>query len=150
MDYKVEWDGDVTLVRPKDEVHGKQDIYGLFGVTGASTPSKHLCLLVTSIRPGQKTNAHYHIDHETALYGIKGSAHFFWGAELEHDVIIGVGDFLYIPPFCPHVSYNRSHTEDASFATARTDANEQERVFVLPELDDDRCAPRVSYLESNG
>jgi uncharacterized RmlC-like cupin family protein len=45
------------------------------------------------------------------------------------------------------VSYNRSHTEDASFVTARPDAYEQERVVVLPELDDDRCKPRVSYLD---
>lgn len=45
------------------------------------------------------------------------------------------------------MSYNRSHTEDASFVTARTDAYEQERVVVLPELDDDRCKARVDHVD---
>lgn len=147
MNLKVSWDGDVTKVRPENEVRAKQDVNALFGVNGVTTPSKHLSMLVTALRPGEKSNAHYHVEHESALYGISGSVHFFWGAELEHDLVLGVGDFLYIPPFCPHVSYNRSHSEDAAFVTARTDAFEQERVVVLPELDDDRCKARVDYLD---
>jgi uncharacterized RmlC-like cupin family protein len=147
MDEKPTWEGDVTRVRPEKEVRAKQDVQALFGVNGVTTPSKHLSLLVTSLRPGEKSNAHYHLEHESALYGIKGSVHFFWGGELEHDMVLGEGDFCYIPPFCPHVSYNRSHTIDAAFVTARTDAFEQERVVVLPELDDDRCKSRVSYVD---
>jgi uncharacterized RmlC-like cupin family protein len=146
MDFKVDWDGDVTLVRPEQEELAKQHVNALFGVNGITTPSKHLSLIVTSLRPGQKSAAHYHIDHESALYGISGSMHFFWGNDLEHEVIAGEGDFLYVPPFCPHVTYNRSRTVTASFATARTDALEQERVFLLPELDD-RVADRVSYVD---
>ncbi|WP_406629757.1 cupin domain-containing protein [Amycolatopsis sp. WGS_07] len=147
MEFTVEWDGDVTLVHPEREQRAKQDVNALFGVNGVTTPSKHLSLLVTSLRPGEKSNVHYHVEHESALYGIRGSVHFFWGKELEHDLVVGVGDFLYIPPFCPHVSYNRSLVEDAAFVTARTDAFEQERVVTLPELEDDRCKPRVSYVD---
>ncbi|OZM75431.1 cupin domain-containing protein [Pseudonocardia sp. MH-G8] len=147
MDLKVDWDGDVTRVHPEKSQRAKQDVNALFGVNGVTTPSKHLSLLVTYLKPGEKSNAHYHLEHESALFGIGGSVHFFWGRELEHDLVVGKGDFLYIPPFCPHVSYNRSHTVDASFVTARTDAYEQERVVVLPDLDDDRCKPRVSYID---
>jgi len=147
MDFRVKWEGDVALVRPTTTQRAKQDVDALFGVNGVSTASQHLSMLVTSIAPGEKSNVHYHLDHESALYGIGGSVHMFWGAELEHDMILGEGDFCYIPPFCPHVSYNRSHTTVASFVTARTDALEQERVVPLPELDDDRCLARVTYLD---
>lgn len=83
MGHQVTWEGHVTRVRPEKEVRAKQDVHALFGVNGVSTPSKHLSLLVTALRPGEKSNAHYHLEHESALYGIKGSVHFFWGAELE-------------------------------------------------------------------
>ncbi|PXY23392.1 hypothetical protein BAY59_27335 [Prauserella coralliicola] len=147
MAFETEWDGDVTLVRPTTGERAKQQVDALFGVTGVTTPSKHLSLMVTSLKPGDKTIAHYHLGHESALYGIRGSVYFFWGRELESVVEVGVGDFLYIPPFCPHVSYNRSRKEEAAFVTTRTDAHEQERVVVLPKLDDDRCLPRVTYID---
>lgn len=147
MTFEVEWEGDVTVVRPEKTERAKQQVDALFGINGVSTPSKHLSLLVTSLRPGKASTVHYHVDHESALYGITGSVHMFWGKELEHDVILSAGDFCYIPPFCPHVTYNRSHTEVAAFVTARTDALEQERVIPVPELDDDRCADRVDYID---
>jgi uncharacterized RmlC-like cupin family protein len=147
MPYEVAWQGDVTLVRPAKQERAKQDVNALFGVNAVTTPSQHLSLLVTTLGPGQCSNVHYHVDHESALYGIGGSAHMFWGRELEHEVILGVGDFLYIPPFCPHVSYNRSRKVEAAFVTARTDALEQERVVLVPELDDGRCLGRVTYVD---
>lgn len=145
-DMRVQWDGDVTLVRPEAEQRAKQEVNALFGVNGVSTPSKHLSLLVTALRPGAGTAAHYHIDHESGLYMRNGSLHFFWGAELENELILTEGDFLYIPPFCPHVTFNRSRTVDAASVTARTDAHEQERVFLLPALDGRRDSA-VSYLD---
>ena len=57
------------------------------------------------------------------------------------------GDFLYIPPFCPHRSYNRRHSEPVIFVTARTDPHEQERVVVVPEADPGDLQDRVDYLD---
>jgi uncharacterized RmlC-like cupin family protein len=147
MANQVEWVGDVTIVHSGSTERAKQDIDAIFGVNEISTGSKHLSMLVTMFGPGEFSNAHYHIDHESALYGITGSVHMFWGAELEHDLILSQGDFLYIPAFCPHKSFNRSHTVDARFVTARTDALEQERVVVVPEIDDGRCDARVDYVD---
>jgi uncharacterized RmlC-like cupin family protein len=147
MAFQIEWAGDVTLVRAGAIERVKQDIDAIHGVNEVSAGSKHLSMLVTMFGPGEFSNAHYHIDHESALYGITGSVHMFWGAELENDLFLSQGDFLYIPAFCPHKSFNRSHTEDARFVTARTDSLEQERVVVVPEIDDGRCDARVQYLD---
>jgi uncharacterized RmlC-like cupin family protein len=144
-DIDVEWEGDVTYVRPPVEEVGKQAVNAYFGINGVSTPSKGLSLMVTALRPGGVTKAHYHIDSETGLFMQTGSMHFFWGKDLEHDKILEPGDFLYIPPNCPHISYNRSHTVDAASVTARTDALEQEQVYLLPHLDGHRD-DAVSYI----
>jgi uncharacterized RmlC-like cupin family protein len=146
--YEIKWDGDVTRVRPAREEMAKQNVNALFGVNGVSTPSKNLSLLVTALRPGAKTAAHYHIDSESGLYMRNGSLHFFWGAELENEVILEEGDFLYVPPFCPHVTFNRSRTVDAATVTARNDPHEQERVFLLPELEG-RVDASVNYLKED-
>lgn len=125
----------VTRVRVDQEELAKQEVHALFGVTAESTPSQHLSLMLTSIPPASKTKVHHHIDHESALYTITGTVHFYWGENLENLTILEPGDFCYIPPFTAHVSYNPSRSITASFATARTDAREQERVQLLPELE---------------
>jgi uncharacterized RmlC-like cupin family protein len=137
----------VTRVRPTESTHIKQDIQGLLGVNGVTTPSKHLSLLVTRVGPGEASNAHYHVDHESALYCIEGSMQMFWGAELEHDTILNEGDFLFIPPHCPHKTFNRSRTENVAAVTARDDPFEQEQVVPTPELEDGRCEARISYID---
>jgi uncharacterized RmlC-like cupin family protein len=147
MASQTEWTKDVKVVRPEKAQRAKQDFDALFGVNEISTPSRHISMLVTMFKPGEYSNAHYHLDHESALYGVSGSIHMFYGDELENEVKVSAGDFIYIPPFCRHKSYNRSHTEDAVFVTARTDALEQERVVVVHEIDDGRCDARVDYLD---
>jgi uncharacterized RmlC-like cupin family protein len=59
----------------------------------------------------------------------------WFGAHLEHHVVAGPGDFLYIPDGVPHVVVNPSETEPAVAALARTDPRAQESVTALPELD---------------
>ena len=59
----------------------------------------------------------------------------WFGEELESRVDVGPGDFLYIPPYVPHVPANASNTEWARGVVARTDPNEQESVELLPHLD---------------
>ncbi|MEQ9872375.1 cupin domain-containing protein [Pectobacterium brasiliense] len=44
------------------------------------------------------------------------------------------GNFLYIPENVPHLPYNPSD-DVAVLVISRTDANDQESVVMLPELD---------------
>jgi uncharacterized RmlC-like cupin family protein len=48
--------------------------------------------------------------------------------------VVRAGEFLYIPAGVPHLPYNTSDT-DAVVILARTDANEQESVVLLPNLE---------------
>jgi len=147
VEQQVDWKKEVTVVRPRTIDRAKQDIDAYFGVNEVTTGSRGISMLVTMLGPGDCSNAHYHVDSETAIYGVSGSIRMFYGEKLEHSAVIGQGDFVYIPPFCPHKSYNRSHTEAATFVTARNDPLEQERVVVTPEVDDGTCESRVDYVD---
>jgi uncharacterized RmlC-like cupin family protein len=57
------------------------------------------------------------------------------GERLEHQLVAGPGDFIYIPPGVPHLVMNGSDTEPAVAVLARNDGHEQEDVTELPELD---------------
>jgi uncharacterized RmlC-like cupin family protein len=71
--------------------------------------------------PGGTSPAHQHDEHESAACVMSGEAVLWFGAHLEHDVVAGLGDFLYIPDGVPHVVVNPSDTEPAVAALARTD-----------------------------
>ena len=59
----------------------------------------------------------------------------WYGDRLEHHLVVGAGDLLYIPADVPHLPYNLSDTASCVAVIARTDPNEQESVMLLPELE---------------
>ena len=99
---------------------------------------------VTTFPPGGCSIAHKHRDFETALYGIHGEVVLFYGERLEHEVVVGRGDFCFIAPDVPHKAYNLSDAETALFVSARNDAAEQENVVATPEAEDETLAERVA------
>ena len=141
------WSRVASIVHPTGTERIKQQIDAYQGVNENSTASRYLSMLVTIIRAAEASNAHYHLEHESALYCVSGRAQMFYGDQLEHDMQVQAGDFIYIPPFCPHKTFSQSHTDDAVFVTARTDSLEQERVVPTPELDDGRCDARVVWAD---
>jgi uncharacterized RmlC-like cupin family protein len=66
---------------------------------------------------------------------LSGVGGMWYGDQLEHHVLLGPTDFLYIPADVPHLPYNPSAIENATAVIARTDPNEQESVVLLPHLD---------------
>lgn len=64
----------------------------------------------------------------------------YYGERLEQHLVVGAGEFLYIPANMPHLPYNTSLTEPCTAVIARTDPNEQESVVLLPELELMRAA----------
>jgi uncharacterized RmlC-like cupin family protein len=66
---------------------------------------------------------------------IEGQMVLWFGERLEHQLVAGPRDFIYIPSGVPHLVVNGSDTEPAIAVLARTDPNEQEDVTELPELD---------------
>ena len=133
----------VVVVRPEATSRSVQDVPVVFGISQASAGARQLSLNLTSFAPGDSTAAHAHEEFETAIYAARGAVELFYGPRLEHSVVLTDGDFCFIPPGVPHKAYNLSDEEPAFFVTARSDANEQERVRLTPEADDGSADARV-------
>lgn len=136
---------EIVLVPAPAAHQAKQDLPVLFGVSGATAGTTGLSLHLTSFPPGGHSNAHLHVGHETAIYGVRGAVELFYGMQLERSVVIAQGSFGFIPPGLPHKAYNLSETEAALFVTARNDPADQEHVVVTPEADDGSADERVRH-----
>lgn len=123
------------IVRTGDAFVGKQGLDYFGGISAESAGSKGICMHMVTIPPGARANAHFHANHETAIYVLKGITAMLHGDDLELCDEIKAGDFLYIPAGVPHLPFNPSKTETAVAILARTDPNEQESVVLRPDLD---------------
>jgi uncharacterized RmlC-like cupin family protein len=92
--------------------------------------------------PGARARAHLHAAHETAIYMISGRAAMWYGAQLEQHLLVGPGEYLYIPAGVPHLPYNPG-PDEAVAILSRTDPNEQESVVLRPDLDAVHAPPEV-------
>lgn len=122
------------IVRPSKTYGGKQGLNYFEGVATETVGSTGICMHMVKIPPGAKANTHLHENHETAIYVIKGEAQMWYGDNLSEHMIVREGEFLYIPAGVPHCPANLSDDEVVA-VLARTDPNEQESVYPLPELD---------------
>ncbi len=104
-------------------------------ISAETVGSQAIHMQLLTIPPGGRAKAHKHAAHESAVYLLSGVGCMWYGHQLEHHVQLEPGDFLYIPADMPHLPYNPSTTENAAAIIARTDANEQESVVLLPHLD---------------
>jgi uncharacterized RmlC-like cupin family protein len=127
------WSG--CLVKPGAAYRGKQGLDYTPGISAESVGAKGLWFGTLTLPPVGRTTAHFHEDHETAIYIVSGyEATMYTGEHLEIVESVRAGDFLYIPAGIPHVVVNRSETP-MSVVLARTDPNEQESVVLRPDLE---------------
>jgi uncharacterized RmlC-like cupin family protein len=56
-----------------------------------------------TIHANAKTGAHHDGPLESVIYVVKGKARMRWGELLEFVAEAGPGDFIYVPPFVPHI-----------------------------------------------
>jgi uncharacterized RmlC-like cupin family protein len=124
-----------VLIRPGEAAEGTTGVTYAAGVSASTAGASGLCLQLASLPPGARARAHLHAEHESAAYVIEGAMVLWSGERLEEKVVAGPGDFLYIPNGVPHLVANASDREPAVAVLARTDANEQEDMTALPELD---------------
>ncbi len=125
-----------VVVHAGQTYEGKQGLSYFAGVSAESVGAQHLCMHLLTIPPGGRAKAHLHENHETAIYVLSGEAEMWYGEKLQEHLVVGPGDFLYIPAGVPHLPANRSGTEPCVAVVSRTDPNEQESVVLLPELDE--------------
>jgi uncharacterized RmlC-like cupin family protein len=124
-----------VLVHAGEAAEGRTGLSYAAGVSASTTGAQGLCLQLASLPPGARARAHQHDDHESAAFVIDGQMIMWFGDQLEQKLTAEPGDFIYIPSGVPHLVLNGSETDPAVAVLARTDANEQEDVTQLPELD---------------
>jgi uncharacterized RmlC-like cupin family protein len=100
----------VRVVRAPDATDQTGQSTGLvrrMGV-GAPTGAARIWMGVTIGPPGMDSGPHHHGEAETAGYIVRGHCRVLWGEKYEHHVDVGPGDFLFIPPYLPHIEQNRT------------------------------------------
>ncbi|MBO54516.1 MAG: cupin [Dehalococcoidia bacterium] len=75
---------------------------GLAGTTG-------IHLAIATIPPGCASSPHYHVNCESAIYVMKGHGRFIIGENLDNELSIGSGDFIYVPQDAVHQPVNDSN-----------------------------------------
>jgi uncharacterized RmlC-like cupin family protein len=118
-----------------EEVVGKQGHPHAPGISAQSAGAQGIHMQIVRLPPGNRSNAHKHEGHETAIYVLSGEAGMWYGEKLQHHLVVRAGEFLYIPANMPHLPYNPSDAESCVAVIARTDPNDQESVVLLPELE---------------
>jgi uncharacterized RmlC-like cupin family protein len=109
---------------------------GLAFMTGVGpniTSATKLWFGKASNAPGFRSLPHHHGEAETGAYVLSGGARIYFGEDYQEFVEMSAGDFMFVPPFLPHLEANMSTTEDLCWLACRTPEN---IVVNLPDVDD--------------
>ncbi|WP_157155749.1 MULTISPECIES: cupin domain-containing protein [unclassified Diaminobutyricimonas] len=93
------------------------------GVSVENTEVEGLWFGKVHTGPGEISDAHHHGEAETGGYVFKGRGFIRFGERYEEIVYLEEGDFVYVPPFVPHIEGNASKTEELVWLTTRTPDN---------------------------
>ena len=110
------------------------DALRISGVSIQHTPAQRLWYGKVKNLPGFRSVAHHHGEAETGGYVLLGRSRIYYGADYEEYVDMEQGDFVFVPPFLPHVECNMSTTEELVWLTTRTPEN---LVVNLPDVTDE-------------
>ena len=83
--------------------------------------------------PGFRSLPHHHGEAETGAYVLSGRARIFFGDDYQEFLDLAEGDFMFVPPFLPHLEVNMSTTEELWWIACRTPEN---IVVNLPDIAD--------------
>jgi uncharacterized RmlC-like cupin family protein len=128
---------DRPLVTRKGDEHRSAGQSGgaLFvtGVGSQNTPATRIWLGKASNEPGFRSLPHHHGEAETGAYVLSGRARIYYGENYQEYVELSAGDFMFVPPFLPHLEANMSTTEELWWMTCRSPEN---IVVNLPDVED--------------
>ena len=132
---------DRPLVTRKGQEHGNTGQSGglklMTGVGPQHTPATKIWFGKASNPPGFRSLPHHHGAAETGAYVLSGHARVFFGKDLQDYVDLFEGDFMFVPPFIPHLEVNMSTTEELWWLACRTPEN---IVVNLPDVEDSLLA----------
>jgi uncharacterized RmlC-like cupin family protein len=103
------------------------------GVSRSHTPATKLWFGKVSNQPGFRSVPHHHGEAETGGYVVEGRGRIYYGENYSEWVEMTQGDFVFVPPYMPHVEANMSTTDELVWLTTRTPDN---IVINLDDVDD--------------
>ena len=95
----------------------------LAGVSEKLSGSTGIHLAIATIPANCASSPHYHVNCESAIYVVKGHGRFVIGDNLETELAIGPGDFIYVPAEAVHQPINDG-SENMEIIVARNTAVE--------------------------
>lgn len=104
------------------------------GVSPQHTPATKIWFGRVTNEPGHRSPPHHHEECETGGYVLKGHGRIYFGEDYKEFIDMYEGDFVFVPPFMPHVEVNMSTTDELVWLTCRTPDN---LVTNLPDVPDE-------------
>lgn len=133
---ELRWDIAPQVTRAGQEHGLTADASGAVRVSGVSpqhTGASQLWFGRVSNKPGYRSLPHYHGQAETGGFVFRGHGRIYYGPNYQQYVDMTEGDWVFVPPWMPHVEANMSTTEELVWLTTRTPDN---IVINLPDIDD--------------
>lgn len=106
------------------------DCVRVSGVSIQHTPATKIWFGEVSNEPGYRSLPHHHGEAETGGRVLKGRGRIYFGEGYKEYLDMAEGDWVFVPPFMPHVEANMSTTEELLWITTRTPEN------IVVNLDD--------------
>lgn len=100
------------------------------GVSIQHTPATKLWFGKVTNEPGYRSVTHHHGEAETGGYVLSGRARIYFGEKFEDYVDMEEGDWVFVPPFMPHIECNLDRNKSLTWMTTRTPEN------IVVNLDD--------------
>ena len=124
----------VTRAGQEPDLTGQSE--GAIRVSGVSiqhTPATRLWFGQVRNLAGYRSVPHHHGEAETGGFVLSGRARIYFGERFEDYLDMSEGDWVFVPPFMPHVECNLDRNNPLTWMTARTPEN---IVVNLPQIDD--------------
>ncbi|MGZ4628613.1 MAG: cupin domain-containing protein [Oryzihumus sp.] len=103
------------------------------GVSIQHTPATRIWFGKVSNEAGYRSVPHHHGEAETGGYVLSGCARIYFGTDFADYLDMEEGDWVFVPPFMPHVECNIDRNRPLTWMTTRTPEN---IVVNLPDVAD--------------
>ena len=115
-----------VVTRANAEHTDTADSGGAVRISGVSiqhTPARRLWYGKVRNEPGYRSVSHHHGEAETGGYVLSGRARIYFGEKFADYLDMAEGDWVFVPPFMPHVECNLSRNKPLVWLTTRTPEN---------------------------
>ena len=122
VDAMTEDSGSMRVIKPGDR---RPDVASgsmlrEVAIARATVGAAELWVGFVELGPGMVSDVHHHGEAESVIYLISGRARFVAGEGLNEALDAEAGDFIWVPPFLPHLEMNPSASETARAVVVRS------------------------------